>query len=139
MADENILKNVLEMERKSISKLQQQINITSEEKVLELLEQMLQDHKSHFNDVLGKLKELNPQLKEEDVSIVQTAEPDPEAIVSQDELEQELKNNLEETYVEVTEYTGYADEAQDPEIKAMISEFANDEKDHEAKIKELLG
>ena len=49
-----------------------------------------------------------------------------------------IQDNIEEEYVADGEYTGYSEEAEDPEIKSMLIAFRDDEREHVAKLKEIL-
>jgi rubrerythrin len=138
MSDDKILKQIAVMEKKSVDRYSQQIESTKYEPLLEILEQILQDEKSHYNEAEEKLSQMNPNFKEELVPLFQEIEPSNEISDNYDSIKGIIDDNIEDEKVSDSEYAGYADEVQDPEIKAMIISFGEEEKEHVSKLKKLL-
>jgi rubrerythrin len=135
MKDQEILTEALELERKTITRLKEQIGITPDESKLELIESMLQDHTTHFNEIVRHLKMFNPKIKEKELSEIQTEEPDPEEMTKTEEIDEEMNDDFEEEQMLASQYEGFADEMKDPSLRALMEEFAEDEIEHAKKLK----
>jgi rubrerythrin len=138
MKDMQLLQDLLFFEKESIETMQEEISITSDEKALEVLEEIFQDHISQYNEIVGMMKKLNPQSQEKELPITQEVEPSEEEITTEEDMEEELEDLLEETVMQISEYEGFAKETENEEIRTMITGFAQEEKEHEEKLKKLL-
>jgi len=138
MKDMQLLQDLLFFEKESIETMQEEISITSDEKVLEVLEGMFQEHISQYNEIIGMIKKLNPQSTEKELPITQEVEPSEEEITTDEEMEEELEDLLEETVMQISEYEGFAKETENEEIRTMITNFAQEEREHEEQLKKLI-